>query len=145
MVTGATRREGFNVFDIQKQMDEWIANKTLIALTIVGPTTGRKYAYGKILKFQPSDNLLIFYDDDLKQVRNISLLEIEDLQPSTTPQSTNPKVKSPSKVLESLTSHVKAQQEAIQVIRELPPEELSALLPLLKVLAKKSSGKKNSR
>jgi|GEM_PF-5854651 len=120
-------------------MEEWIERKVLIALTTCLPSEGRTTQYGHILAYQAESNSMIFYDDDLKQTLNISLYEIEDMQPGSGKAEQPPAV-APSapqaRVGENKPAAEKQEKrdlrgEAVRLIQELAEPELLALMPLL--------------
>lgn len=126
-------------------MEEWIERKVLISLSTCLPSEGRTTQYGHILAYHADANSIIFYDDDLKQTLNISLYQIEDMQPvagkaepspAVAPQTQQARAAQRQTVPGKQDKQDKLDKrdlrgEAIRLIQGLTEPELLALLPLL--------------
>jgi hypothetical protein len=66
--------------DLKNQLEQWIRTSQLIRLHIFNQKMERKQLIGRIIQYNELDKLILFYHDDQKQVYNVSLREIEDIE-----------------------------------------------------------------
>ncbi|GAX90190.1 hypothetical protein [Effusibacillus lacus] len=65
----------------KKQVDQWIADNKLVKIEVLKGRGVRQTLLGRILKFDVDDRIVLLYDPDAKQVRNLKFAEIETMQP----------------------------------------------------------------
>jgi|GEM_PF-3029256 len=141
--------------DLVQQIEIWIQSRQLIRLSLVQKGIGRKVFHGRVLQFSAQEMLILFYHDDEKKVYNISLNEIEDIAEANTKrkvvelkeelkieelkveelQEVEKRETIPEKLLDP--EFLELFKEITSICNKLTKQELSALIPLLKILQKK--------
>lgn len=75
------------MMNIDKQLEAWITQNTLIELHLILARNHHRKIYGRIFSFEAKDSRILFYNDDTKSIENISLNEIENVYPSSYPSN----------------------------------------------------------
>lgn len=146
------------------EFSKWIKEKTLLRIITVEKGKGHQVYVGNLLFADDDGNNFLFYDLDHKKNYNLSINQIEDIQPY---DGKNKKT-TESPVQKLIASKIAANQtlankdtntdqvinkvniesfkkdireEVINLIKELPSNELYALVPLLQLLANKKNCK----
>ncbi|MGW8416581.1 hypothetical protein ACWGKP_21480 [Brevibacillus sp. NPDC055896] len=67
---------------IEKQINEWIVSGVLLSLKILKQRGESMSMHGRILSYEPSLGTILLYEDDRKKVENITIYEIENMEPA---------------------------------------------------------------
>lgn len=98
--------------DLLKQMENWILTRQLMNVSVVQKSKGQKHFHGRILQFNPDEMLILFYHDDEKKVYNITLNEIEDIQPANNTRAKTEKNNTDSKEKIKILEAIEEKQRA---------------------------------
>ena len=120
------------------QLSQWQKNKTLLRVTTVEKGKGHQVHVGNVIFSEELGKSFLFYDLDQKRNYNFSLNEIEEIQPYETAII---KTTCQQPKIEVFKDEVR--DEVVALIKELPSNELYALVPILQLLAKKKSQNKS--
>lgn len=129
--------------DLIQQIESWIQSRQLIRLSLLEKGIGRKVLHGRILQYSASEQLILFYHDDEKKVYNLALSEIEDLEASSNPKEDKQEQEKSQKNHKKNNQAVqdpereKLLEETLTICQCLSKEELSRILPLLKLIHQK--------
>jgi hypothetical protein len=72
------------ISSVEQQIDEWIKSGVLLTLKILNHKGGYIYLHGRILSYEPDTHSILFYEDDYKNVQNITLNEIDNIELANT-------------------------------------------------------------
>ncbi len=135
---------------ITDQFSQWVEKKTLLRITTVEKGKGHQIHVGNMLFIDEQGMNIFFYDLDQKKNYNLSMNEIEEIQPydknkkqETAKAKKDEKNLDLSKKLIAIDEKFKEEirenmrEEVISLIKKLPSKELYALLPLLQLLVNK--------
>lgn len=64
------------------QIQDWITENRLVKLTYIVEKQGEKVIYGRLIKLDEDDEIILIYVDDEKKVESIHIHAIEDIRPS---------------------------------------------------------------
>jgi len=64
------------------QFQEWIKQNQLLYISFIKPQSGKKIVWGRIIKYDESQELLLVYNDDDKAINQILINQIEELTPA---------------------------------------------------------------
>lgn len=67
-----------------EQVNTWIHRSCLVRLTYVRQKKGRGAMYGRIIRFDAEESVLLLHNDDEKKVYSFTLNEIDQIEPSST-------------------------------------------------------------
>lgn len=67
-----------------QQVNTWMNENSLVRLTYVVPKKGRRAMYGRIIRFDEVNQVLLLHNDDEKKVYAFTFNEIDQIEPSTT-------------------------------------------------------------
>lgn len=128
---------------LYEQIEIWKRNRTLIELHVITPRNQKRRIYGRIYAFDPIGQTILFYNDDNKVLENLTLNEIENAFPSSldVKEKASPADKEHGTIKGVPVSSLNREtllNEIVERIRELPEEDLVALLPLVKRLHSRS-------
>ena len=115
----------------------WMEQNQLLYLSLIKPKNGKQVLWGRIIKYEEDQNLIILYHDDEKKTYQVMLNEIEDVKPANKNITQNVKqfnaeqINIMNKNIVYEKKHKKLLHEAQELINKLSMEELMAILPLL--------------
>jgi hypothetical protein len=121
---------------ISDQLYQWQQSKSIVELHYINARS-KKIIHGRIYSFDPNEQNILFYDEDAKKIENVSLAQIEDMIASEPMEQIQARqVSTEIKNEPEKRNNPSLKEEVLAIIELLPSNDLYAILPLLKHLAK---------
>ncbi|TBL80613.1 hypothetical protein [Paenibacillus thalictri] len=129
--------------NIAELLEYWKDTKTMVELHFIEAGRKRK-AHGRIFSFDFQEQYILFYNDDTKNIENISLTQIEDAIAAEPPKSepvapVEPVIKEEAASVQQTKGTKKnltVKEEIVEIVDSMSTGDLYALLPLFKHLAR---------
>lgn len=68
---------------LSQLIDSWICNSILLTVKVLKMRGNSAIYHGRIINYFPDGESILLYNDDAKQVENISLMHVEDIHPAS--------------------------------------------------------------